>query len=799
MIFTDVFLIGFSTLAFEVLLTRIFSIGQWNHLSFMVISIALFGFAASGTFLSILNARFAGRPHILSGRQPAATLSVLYASTTLLSFLVLNHLPLDYFRLPLEPVQSLYLLIAFILLALPFFFSGLIVAQAYTQIPEKTGIIYFATMSGSAGGAIFPGLLLPVFSEGQLVILSALVPLIRMPLNLGNLKINPPVSAGPQSTRIAWAFLSRAIIVFTAMYLITPFGASLIRVKPSSYKALSQVLQFPDTHIEQTLNMIRGRTDRISSPYIRFAPGLSLRYMEALTAREATYIDGDHQLVLYPSGSPDSIPFSTYTLSYSGYFIRPNARSALVILQEGGSAIPCVLASKIQDITIVHENPTVAKILSRHYDLAVVPQPPRAYLSQSRRHFDIIQVENWGTSIPGSGALNQDHQFTIDAFLQYLTHLTPDGLVIISRRLLLPPADCLRLWATAYESLKRMGAENPETHLAILRNWDTFTLLVSRRALLNTSGLEKFARTLNFDIVFLPGVTADKANRFNKFDYPYHFIEISRLASAYLKGQEDIYFKSYLLDIKPQSDNRPFPGRYLKWPKLKALYRTLGNRLYALLMSGEIVVSVVFIEALVVSGFLLLLPLFIIRPGDKKPSLFQILFFLGIGAGFMFVELFFIKKYILIFGDPVISFSVVIAAVLVFSSFGGAYAQKKDKSVLSTALICLIGALLLTFFALDRFLEYLLRLSGFWRYTGAVCALIPVGFLMGLPFSIGMRVALDSSAQRAYAWAANGCASVLTSIVSAQIALIFGISLILGCAIAAYLVVILSWRHLNSV
>ena len=57
MIFSAVFLIGFSTLAFEVLLTRIFSISQWNHLSFMVISIALFGFAASGTYLSIYSAR----------------------------------------------------------------------------------------------------------------------------------------------------------------------------------------------------------------------------------------------------------------------------------------------------------------------------------------------------------------------------------------------------------------------------------------------------------------------------------------------------------------------------------------------------------------------------------------------------------------------------------------------------------------------------------------------------------------------------------------------------------------------
>ncbi|MGD9045026.1 MAG: hypothetical protein PVG06_15005, partial [Desulfobacterales bacterium] len=66
----------------------------------MVISIALFGFAASGTLLSILNARHAGRAHFLSARKSAATLILLYTSTTILSFIVLNNLPLDYFRLP---------------------------------------------------------------------------------------------------------------------------------------------------------------------------------------------------------------------------------------------------------------------------------------------------------------------------------------------------------------------------------------------------------------------------------------------------------------------------------------------------------------------------------------------------------------------------------------------------------------------------------------------------------------------------------------------------------------------------
>ena len=800
MIFCAVFLIGFSTLAFEVLLTRIFSIGQWNHLSFMVISIALFGFAASGTYLSIYNARRGQQANSLPAHKPIAILLVLYTATTILAFITLNNSPLDYFKLPVEPIQSVYLLMAFVVLSLPFFFSGLIVALAYTRLPEKTGLIYFATMCGSACGAIFPALLIPFFSEGQLVVFCAFVPLVLVPVGLSRFQKTQTASENPRPTQIALAFFG-VVLVLGSIYLVTPYGNWLIRVKPSPYKALSQIMQFPETRIEQTFSNIRGRTDRVTSPYIRFAPGLSLRYQESILPQEVTFRDGDHQLVLYPSGPGASHRFSAFTLSYSAYKIRPGAQKALIVLQGGGMSIPSVLSSTIHDVTIVIDNPPQAEILREHYRAEVVCQPPRAFITQTLEQFDIIHLENWGTAIPGSAALDQEHLFTTDAFIQYLQHLTPDGVVIISRRLLLPPADCLRLWASAYEGLKRIGTRNPADHLAILRNWDTFTLLVFKQPLQSTTmtHLKNFAENLNFDIVFLPQITSDQVNRFNKFDAPYHYIEVNRLARAYRADQEKGYFRSYLLDIQPQSDNRPFPGRYLRWPKVKSLYQTLGSRLYALLMSGEIVVLVVLIEALVISGFLLFLPLIFVHRNQRKASISQILYFLGVGAGFMFIELFFIKKYILLFDDPVISFSVVVCGILIFSSLGGAWVQRKDKSVLKKALPALMAILLLTFLVLDPLMGYLLGLRDIWQYVWALLVLFPIGFLMGLPFTIGMRDFLASATQRAYAWSANGCASVITAIVSAQIALIFGISSILGCAIAAYLVVFFSWQHMKRV
>ncbi|NNL76224.1 MAG: hypothetical protein HKO68_07810, partial [Desulfobacterales bacterium] len=279
MLLTSVFFVSLSTLAFEVLLTRVFSIGQWNHLSFMVISIALFGFAASGTFLSLVDARKKAQTKLPASQARANFVICLYSLSAILAFLTLNLLPLDYFRLPVEPAQGLYLLAVFVLLALPFFFSGLLISLAYTTVPEKTGLIYFSSMAGSACGAILPVPLLPLMGEGRLIIASALIPLIPVFfLTLKSFKKKGSNNSNQWRWRNVVAGLSWGFF-FAALTLFILADISIIQVKPSPYKSISQILQFPNSQIIETTTGIRGRNDRVKTPHIRFAPGLSLKYL----------------------------------------------------------------------------------------------------------------------------------------------------------------------------------------------------------------------------------------------------------------------------------------------------------------------------------------------------------------------------------------------------------------------------------------------------------------------------------------------------------------------------------------
>ena len=53
MIFSALFIVSAAVLALQILQTRIFSFTLWHHLAYMVITVALMGMSASGTYLAM--------------------------------------------------------------------------------------------------------------------------------------------------------------------------------------------------------------------------------------------------------------------------------------------------------------------------------------------------------------------------------------------------------------------------------------------------------------------------------------------------------------------------------------------------------------------------------------------------------------------------------------------------------------------------------------------------------------------------------------------------------------------------
>lgn len=788
-ILTALFLVSASTLAFEVLLARVFCLSQWNHLSFLVISIALFGFAASGTFFSVVS------PAVERWRGGHWSLLVVLFSASLLAAVTgLRQIPLDYHRLSLEPVQAAYLFAAYLLLALPFFFSGGLLAAAYMTQPRHSGMIYFTSMAGSAVGVLLPWPLLPFFGEPSLIVIAAIGPLAAPAITL-TAEWRRRATGGHGGGAFRAAAAAGTLTIVAGLWLLTPGSERVRELNPSEFKLLSQIQSFPDTRVVATSRDIRGRVDRVESPHLRFAPGLSLKHTEPLPQATVVLTDGDRPVFLYDRNSAAGVSFARDTLSYAGYDLVGRPGSVLIVLSGGGLAVPCALASGAARIRVLHLNPHIADQLRAHCGLPVTAETPRSYLARSTEHFDIVHVENWGATMPGADALEQDHLLTIEAFSEYLRHLSPGGLLIVSRRLRLPPADSLRLWAAAREALARTGTPHPERCIVILRGWDTYTLLVFREAPADLLPLLEIARRGNFDVVYARGADESLSNRYNVFDAPYHFREHLRLESALSNGVADDYLRDYVLDVAPQSDLQPFPGHFLKWPRLPDLYRMLGSRLHAFGLSGEVVVAVTLAEAALVSALLLLPPLRMISRKKEKISFHGMLFFLGIGGGFMLAELLFVYLGTFFLGDPVISLTLTLAGTLVSSGLGGLWAGRRNPALLRASLAAAALVLSLTAGNLMVFSSQVLSLPVPGRGIVLLLAVALPGFLMGMPFPLGMRHLAQSPPAKSCAWAANGCASVLASILSAQIAIGAGFAWLLAAAVAAYAVALLALQN----
>ena len=135
-----------ASLAFQVMLTRFFSLSQGHHFAFMAISLALLGIGAGGTYLSLR------QPAPDTWRRTFRGGTLLFAISLPAAYLTVNYLPFDAYQIAWDKTQFLWLVLYYLALTIPFFFSGLVVGTALTAQPNRAGPLYAANLFGSGAG-----------------------------------------------------------------------------------------------------------------------------------------------------------------------------------------------------------------------------------------------------------------------------------------------------------------------------------------------------------------------------------------------------------------------------------------------------------------------------------------------------------------------------------------------------------------------------------------------------------------------------------------------------------------------
>lgn len=771
-------LISAGALCFEVNLTRLFSVSQFYHFAFMVVSIAVLGFGASGTYLALRKIK----PE-RSELQCLPWLAGGAAISMSAAYLFVNLIPFDSFQIALNPLQILLLLLHYAALSIPFFFCGMIISLMLSHQRRFGGQVYALNLFGSALGCL-AAVVLPGWVDGEgVVLLSAVFVLIGGSLfTLGQGRYQ----MGNHQKMLGKAIFlgcSLLIILFLLGYrLVLGSYPGFFELKLSPYKGLSYALQPPEAHVASSRWNSFSKVDIVSSLSLHALPGLSYRYSGPVPEIQGLFIDGDHLNPILPEES--ALSFADYLPGAVAYQRHPDAH-VLILEPKGGIAIQAALALDADQVTVVEANPLIVEASPGAYQqeaVRLVSSSGRSFLQGVQAAYDIIQMpltDSYHPVSSGAYGLHEDFRYTVEAVEDMLRALKPDGMLVITRWLQEEPTEWLRTFSIVTTALEGQGLD-PNGKVVALRSYNTGTLLVKLTPFQaeEMAQIRKFASERAFDLAFGPELEEEELNRFNVLPEPIYYFTFQRLLAS--EDREDFY-QNYPFDVRPPTDNHPFFGHYFKWSQMNDILTAFGTTWQPFGGAGYLVLLILLALALLLSLGLILLPLLTLKKsGFRLDNRGSLIYFGLIGLGFMLVEVPLIQKFILYLDQPAYAFAAVLFCVLLFSGLGSRYGSRKIP--LPMALLALFVLLVLYVFILSPVISATLGYPLHLRLGLSVLLITPLGFLMGVPFPGGLawirrQVDGDDAVERrwiAWMWAVNGAASVVASILASLVSLSLG-------------------------
>lgn len=764
-----VYFSSMATLGFEVLLTRIFSIALWYHFAFMVVSIAMLGLAVSGTLLAI------GQVYRRKQPELRARYSLLLAAGMVAGYLLAIRIPFDPVKLSWDRLQLLLISLYYVTLSLPFVAAGLILASAFSAMGSRAGRLYGADLLGAASGALLVIVVQEWLAPGQAVFLFAALALVGAYL-LGSVRMKV-----------------LAVLLFGFCIAAISTNPSFIGVRMSPYKELPTLLRFEGATPLRTEWSAYGRIDLFKSPGVRYAPGLSLRYGGTLPEQLGIAIDGSAVTALTPVGPKEPVDFVRYLPGALAYELRPGGS---VLLVNPGGGLPILMARAYGAATIdpIETNPAVVSLMRTQSAaggaLSDANQTrtglARSLLASSSGRYDIIDMPLTGSLAVGFLGAGEAYQLTVEAFTTYLEALNSSGLLSLTVYIAPPYRAELRLVTTVLAALERLGAEDPGRHVAAIRSLGVLSILVKKTPFAGEelSALRAFAARLWFDPVYYDGMAPGEADvhiRSRADDLPAAFA-----ALIDSKGRRE-FMESYIFDISPTTDERPFFHDHLKLGTLVETYALVQGKWEFFIQEGYLV-PIILVQVVLAGLVLVIAPALTVRRSQPGGRIMILSYFALLGMGYMFIEIGLIQKSILLLEHPLHAVAAVLGALLVSSGLGslagGRFGLAQLKTVTLVLPLCITGTAVI----FPGFVMVLAGASTLVKVLSLFALLFPSGFLMGMPFPVAVGLLASREPQGIpWAWAINGFFSVVAPIVAIMLARKIGFTSVLGAGALAYL------------
>jgi hypothetical protein len=772
-------------IAFQLSLMQLISIVQWHHFAYMIISVAMLGFGASGTLLAL------AREWLI--KRSDRIVPLLMTSSGLFMMIAFQITRLEFFRfdvylLFVERSQFPVLAVNYLTYFIPFFTGALAIGILFIKHASQIGTYYFSNLLGSGVGGllvlllfgnIFPQQIPPII--GLLSVMAGLICSGRKHISLNR--------------------VLGVIAVVAAFILIRSPG----EIPVSQYKSLARTMNLPDAEIVYREADVYGLIEVVESPALRFAPALSLSFSGEVPVKKNVFVNADFHGVIPLFSENQKTHILDYTTQALPLWMQDRKR-ILMLNASGGAPLAHILSHAPEKVDAVIANRGVVRMMQTdfaeesgrlflHENLNIYQIEARNFLaSKLPQGYDLIvlsQQDAFGGTA-GINALHENYAMTLEAFDLMWQHLSPEGVIAVTAWVDYPSRTSLKLLATLVQTARNNGISKPGNHIAAIRSWGNITFVLKKNPITGQESeiIRAFCSERFFDPLLLPDLQQEERQTYNMigdtdfFDY----------VDSILAGKSDI-IDDYGFMISPATDNKPYFSQFLKPGRLRQMSEIFGGDQVPFLELGYLIVIVTLAQSAILAFIFIILPLLRLRKSDRTKA-GTLIYFAALGIGYMFVEIILIQRFVLYFGQPVYAISAVISTMLIASGTGSLLSGKLPATAGSLARI---GAII-TFFLLGYtfFLTPILQ----WSIAGAlpmkiIISLLLIGipsFFKGMMFPLGIRYLSEyDDSQVPWAWGINGSVSVISTSLAMLIAIEAGFRAVMGVAVICYAIAFLAF------
>jgi hypothetical protein len=784
----------------------------------MAISIAFFGLGIGALTIHILKNK--RKTEYEEQKLPSKILksSIAFAVSLPIFLFLIGHI---------IPPSISFISLFFIVSSIPFFLGGMSMALVYLAMPREVSKLYFIDLAGAAAATLILDPLLQGFGAESLMILIGILvigPMVIITTLLRHqkkdLSDHPRSSSGGVAIERKLVFYGIVLLCVSGTLLAANLGSNILAIPPGKNKGLNSYLEDPshNKHLSTQWNSF-SRVDVIGHNI----SGMKSNSNNIPRSLGSILIDADALTpILRWNGSITDIQWLKRFMDYLPYEIDKTnnnvSSNTLVIGSGGGEDILVALAGGSKNITAVELNPLIVSAAKRfggssagnlyqRNDVHLFIDDGRRFISSTNLKFDKIViklVDSWAAQLAGGYALSENYLYTVEAFKQYLNHLNGnDGMLVMVRW----NTELPRLMPLVVESLrqKETGKSIQEIAKQIMVIEDrpglTFgsddqrihypVLVMVKNSPFTGSELdlakERIAKN-DAKVIAMPGGFVQP---------PYDRLLLSNGSNGNGDSQQQQLRKQQQLSqvsldpparittsfgLKPPTDDSPFYFANEQIPKQLII-----------LIATVLGVSAVLASLLVYYSKLNRIKL-------TTSSGFHISFVIFIGLGFIFLEITFIQKFLLLLGTPIMALTVILFSILLSSGIGaylsGRLFSKSPYKAVLVSIPLLAGIILAYYGFIQQIIDANIVFPLYHRIALTFALLSPAGLLMGFQFPSITRMASISShsaKKEGYSsnqditllWGINIIASVVGTVLTTTSSMVIGFNgnLLIGCGL----------------